>query len=108
MHAEKLYTLQRLHPWNHAVLERGTEIESEACARRGRAGLSKGGIAGIVIGVICGLGVAAAGLALLLLHRRRRGQQGWQKESLDGPPIVPGRARAPGIELAHSKSDAPA
>ena len=54
-----------------------------------KAGLGKGAIIGIVIGVICALGVLAGVLAFLLLPHRRRAQQGWQKETLDGQRTMP-------------------
>jgi len=34
--------------------------------------------------VICALGLLTGVLAFLLLPHRRRAQQGWQKETLDG------------------------
>ena len=81
-------------------------------ARRGSAsagGLSKGAVAGIVIAAVCAAIAAAAGVAFLVLSRRRRAQ-GWQKESLDGQPTgFSGgtgftSGRQPGLELSKSSA----
>ena len=67
----------------------------------GRAGgLGKGAIAGIVVGALCALALFGGVLAYAL--RRRRSLQGWQKETLDGQPVLP--KHGPGVELTNSSA----
>ena len=75
--------------------------------RRGSAsagGLSKGAVAGIVVAAVCAAVAALAGVAFLVLSRRRRAQ-GWQKESLDGQPTSGfSGGRQPDMELSKSSA----
>lgn len=53
-----------------------------------------------MVGALCALALFGGVLAYAL--RRRRSMQGWQKETLDGQPVLP--KQGPGVELTNSSA----
>ena len=111
---QKFVYPQSVHPYT--VCSSGPQSEAVAACKEvfphrmlaacrtstdpGRGGLSKGAIAGVVVGALVALALVGGALAYAL--RRRRSMQGWQKEALDGQHMAPKHGN--GVELTNSSA----